>query len=134
MADALSKRRRAYGVVTLIVVGMLTAFSAGVAADTTPPDKELTELKARVERLEKQAVAQPAPPEAWLAIGGVGALFVIAWLIVSWRREESRIREAAIHERIAIASAQTKANDAEVRARLAAVVAVLNATREKSNE
>jgi hypothetical protein len=152
MTDAHSKRRKAYGGAVLIVVCILTALSAASAAALTPPadtDPAITEIKARLDRLEKEssinndlkdvkqkldtiADTRPAPWEAWLAVGVVGALFVVKWASVSSEREASRIREAEIHKDIAINAAQTKANEAEVGARLDAVIDLLKRTRSET--
>ena len=80
--------------------------SGAPAAQCNPEiDKAVAELvRASVDQLKKDAAlsaqrSNAAPADAWWAVGSVGALFVIAWTIVSWRREKARENEASIKTR-----------------------------------
>jgi hypothetical protein len=101
-------------------------------------DKAVAELvRASVDQLKKEAAlsaqrSNAAPAEAWWAVGGVGALFVIAWAIVSWRREKARENEAFLGACIKVAVDDKARLDGEVERRIAQLIVLLKDTQEKA--
>src|SRR5690349_1213489 len=90
----------------------------GIAQTTLQAQRNLSEVDQAVAALEKQvrtheaAAAemrrQPAPPEAWRALQGVGVVFVFAWAFVSVWRERTRRQEAVLNACVAMHAAVLK--------------------------
>ena len=125
-------------------------------------DRAITELQAQVDRLKKEAMADQigmvskqletlskdveglkrtlddakrpaaAPAEAWRALGVVGAIFVVAWTLVSWRREAARENEAILNAAVKGAPTSEQAKiDEELAARITLVDEMMQETQKK---
>jgi hypothetical protein len=92
--------------------------------------KDLAELK---QAIHERTPAAPAPPEAWSALGIVGALFVLAWGFVSAMRERSRRQEAVLSavRRLGVAVSQEAINS-EVRDQIRELQSLLADTADGS--
>jgi hypothetical protein len=113
--------------------------SGAAAAQCNPEiDKAVAELvRASVDQLKKDAAlsaqrSNAAPAEAWWAVGSVGALFVIAWTIVSWRRERARENEAFLGASIKGVAVDDKARIDEVERRIRQLIDLVKEAEKKT--
>lgn len=147
-----ASRVRARGRICAAMLGTLVLIATGAEAQRTPQemDRAITELQASIDQLKKDGSlasdvdrvnrqldtlqasvadrlrSSAAPPVAWGAFGVVGALFVVVWGIVSWRREGVRDKELLLDASLkAIAVADRARIERDVNQRIQTLVEAL---------